>query len=58
MTGRQWRAESDRGQLNAGIKLLRPVILNLFSVCSQCSACSDRELLREFYAMGTVEGRQ
>ena len=34
VTGRQWRAESHRGQWRAGIKLLRPVILNLFSVCS------------------------
>ena len=26
MTGRQWRAESDRGQLRAGVKLLRPTV--------------------------------
>ena len=26
VTGRQWRAESDRGQLRAGVKLLRPTV--------------------------------
>ena len=30
VTGRQWREESDRGQVRAGVKLLRPVIPNRF----------------------------
>ena len=60
MTGRQWRAESDRGQLRAGVKLRRPtVFLSVLQAVTggQYMAGSDRGQWRSYSDKWIVEGR-